>query len=651
MQITVEENGRRRTVDVFGRSATLGRDPSNAVVLTAVAISTFHLELRVFPEGLVARDLGSRNGTALRRAAGGVPGLLPAKEFVPISPADELLLGARDAPVRVRVRRDASDDPGGDGATIHLSRPIAEVTPAHLESEAWPAFVALNRELLAADSLPSVLAVGLRHTLALVPPATHVTALVFGRRGRAGGPEHVVQLARGESTPRPVDADTLSASVVDRVLMTRAVEDRVGLLAEDAGRELPGALSVEMLTLRSLLCAPLWVGEDVFGVLQADVRDLPLGEAGGRFLPTHLERVMVVAGPMALAIRNHRLLGELRAERDTLADENRQLRGKLQRDKGRPALIGRSSALEQVRSVVARVGPTDLPVLLTGETGTGKELIARLVHFESPRRDAPFVACNLATLPEGLVEAELFGATRGSYTGATRDRAGLFAQAHGGTLFLDEVGELPAPAQVALLRVLQEGEYRRVGESRLRTVDARIVAATNADLERAVKEGTFREDLLYRINTVRLDLPPLRERPGDVALLVAHLLPLLAARQGRATPQVSDELERTLAAYDWPGNVRQLENELARAVALTPPGEPLRAGTLSPGLRGVADPVGIGNGVHAGLPLREAVSKYECEYVRAALIANDGNRTHAARALDITRAGIQKIIKRCGLDV
>jgi PAS domain S-box-containing protein len=255
-------------------------------------------------------------------------------------------------------------------------------------------------------------------------------------------------------------------------------------------------------------------------------------------------------------------------ERARLQQQNQYLREEIQADHNFEEIVGRSPALAAVLDGVGRVAPTDSTVLITGETGTGKELIARAIHSRSRRRDRPLIKLNCAALPAGLVESELFGHEKGAFTGAIARRIGRFELANGGTLFLDEVGELPPEAQAKLLRVLQEREFERVGGSAPIRADVRVLAATNRDLLQAVREKTFREDLYYRLNVFPVHLPPLRERQGDVPLLAHFLINKFAPRVGRKVDGLSDETMRRLMAYGWPGNVRELENVLERAVIL-----------------------------------------------------------------------------------
>ena len=250
---------------------------------------------------------------------------------------------------------------------------------------------------------------------------------------------------------------------------------------------------------------------------------------------------------------------------------------------GRFGLIGDSPAMRTLFDWIERVAPSDVPVLIHGETGTGKELVARALHEESRRAGGPFVAENCAAVPANLLESELFGHKRGSFTGAVADREGRFVAANGGTLFLDEIGDMPLEMQAKLLRVLEEREVRPVGANRQVPIDVRVVAASHRDLEAMVAERAFREDLFYRLNVVRLELPPLREREGDVELLVRFFVQREAARLGVADPTVAPAALAVLAAAPWPGNVRQLENEIQRTLALS--GGKIGVDDLSPALR------------------------------------------------------------------
>lgn len=309
-------------------------------------------------------------------------------------------------------------------------------------------------------------------------------------------------------------------------------------------------------------------------------------------------------------------------------------------------MIGESSVMQAVRKLIQRVGRAALPVLVTGETGTGKELVAREVHASSPRSAGPFVALNCGGLPETLLESELFGHARGAFTGADRDRKGVFAAADGGTLFLDEVNSLPMAAQAKLLRVLQEGTVRPVGSDREVRVNVRVVAATNADLRREVEAGRFRSDLFFRLDVLRVNLPALRERLDDIEPLVLHFL------RGTGIASVEASALAALASHSWPGNVRELQNEIQRAACMCD-GSVLTASNLSIPLpvdritRRAPAPVQLAPASNRCLD--EQLMDAERSIIAAALAAHGGNRTHTARALGITRIGLLRKMSRLGL--
>jgi len=314
-----------------------------------------------------------------------------------------------------------------------------------------------------------------------------------------------------------------------------------------------------------------------------------------------------------------------------------------------PAIVGGAPAMREVFALVARAARSGATVLLTGETGTGKELIARAIHDAGPRRAGPFVALNCAAFPETLLESELFGHRKGAFTGADRDRQGLIESAERGTLFLDEVTETSGPFQAKLLRVLQEREVRALGGTRPRRIDVRIVAASNRDPWADVRSGRFREDLYYRLAVFPIHVPPLRERSGDAIALARHFLALYGRREGVPGVTLSDGAAQLLEAYRWPGNVRELENEIQRALALAAPGAILDAGHFSRRLRVEHEPLPAGEALRAE-GLRGALQRYEARLIRHALAQHGGQRAATARSLGITREGLYKKLKRYGIE-
>jgi two-component system, NtrC family, response regulator HydG len=349
---------------------------------------------------------------------------------------------------------------------------------------------------------------------------------------------------------------------------------------------------------------------------------------------------------------NDEMLAVVARARELLAlrRENRRLRDEL--EGGVSGVIGSAPALRDVLRVVRRVAPTDVTVLITGESGTGKEVMARALHEGSRRAGGAFVALNCSALPAELIESELYGHVRGAFTGADRNREGLFAAADGGTLFLDEVGDLAPAAQAKLLRSLEERTIMPIGSTQALAVDVRLIAATNRPLERLAAEASFRTDLLYRLSVVQLQLPPLRERREDVPALAAHFIAHFSDRYGRAPLPLAETARRALLAYDWPGNVRELRNTIERAVVLAD-GAAIEVGDLPAGIAGNSVPLRPADAAIAELPYVEARARaleaFERSFLSASLERNDGNISATARALGLHRQSLQKMLRRLGL--
>jgi two-component system response regulator AtoC len=335
-------------------------------------------------------------------------------------------------------------------------------------------------------------------------------------------------------------------------------------------------------------------------------------------------------------------------EQRRLRSENAYLRAQLQERYRFEGIVGRSRPMRDLFQLLETVAPTASTILVNGETGTGKELIARAIHHNSPRRAQRFVALNCSAIPETLLEAELFGHVRGAFTGAVGTRQGRLEQANRGTLFLDEVGTMSMPLQMKLLRVLQEREFERVGDSHTMKVDVRVIAATNADLRRMVGEGTFREDLFYRLNVIPVRLPPLRERKEDIALLVSHFLQKFCGEAGRPPMTLSQAAMRALMAYGWPGNIRQLENAIERSVALSGGRAQVEASDLPQEIQAAQEPPTV-----AGLPFPDEgldfesfIAGIEREMIHRSLERTNGNKGAAARLLNLKRTTLVEKLKR-----
>ncbi len=464
----------------------------------------------------------------------------------------------------------------------------------------------------------------------------------------------------GELEPRSgrnLSQDDLGAEQlsVSTSLARRAIDRGEPVVAVDAMRELSSSYqSVHALKLRSVLALPLLAHGKVLGVAYLDDR-----ARRGAFGPKELGWAQSVAPIAALAIADAQRQDELRkalgraehasreleralAEKETALDVAQRELASRTHSRGTRfrygEIVGESAAVRQMLQLVDRVATADVPVLLRGESGSGKELVARAIHRHSPRAKRPFVGENCSAVPETLLESTLFGHVRGAFTGALRPRVGLFEAAHGGTLFLDEIGEMSLSMQAKLLRILEDGLVRPVGSTDGRKVDVRVLAATHRDLEQMVEQEAFRKDLYYRLQVVEVRIPPLRERQDDVPLLVQHLL---AKHGSDRKVEVRSEAMSALSAHDWPGNVRQLENEIRRALLLS--GEVITVANLS------FQPAEQPPTAELGLNVRARVDRLESELVREALECTGGNQSQAAKLLGLSRYGLHKMMKRLGI--
>jgi DNA-binding NtrC family response regulator len=336
-------------------------------------------------------------------------------------------------------------------------------------------------------------------------------------------------------------------------------------------------------------------------------------------------------------------------EQRRLTSENAYLRSQLEERYQFGGILGRSRPMQALFQLLETVARSNSTIIVTGETGTGKEVVARAIHHNSPRRAHRFVALNCSAIPETLLEAELFGHVRGAFTGAVGTRQGRFEQAHKGTLFLDEVGTMSVALQMKLLRALQEREFERVGDSQTIKVDVRVIAATNSDLARMVAEGTFREDLFYRLNVIPIQLPPLRERRDDIPLLAKHFLEKFAPGQSL---HLAQQAMRAMMAYHWPGNVRQLENAVERAVALSAGRQEIAVGDLPPEVQATpqATTTPFVDFPDEGLDMPTYLASIEKDLIQRALDRTKGNRNRAADLLRIKRTTLVEKLKRMGAD-
>ncbi len=424
-----------------------------------------------------------------------------------------------------------------------------------------------------------------------------------------------IRIARNISAENLQDVTQISTSVVRKVLQTGET-----VLVYDTQTE--GAFenmhSIIMYHIRSIACVPLKIKERPIGAIYLD----SINQRSG-FTHTSIPFLTTFANQAAIAIENAQLYRQLQ-------EENRQLRKEVQRVSGFAGIIGESAKMKQVFDMINSVLDSEATVLIQGESGTGKELVARALHHHGLRHEKPFVALFCGSLPESLLESELFGHKKGAFTGAASDKKGLFEAADSGTFFLDEIGDISLAIQTQLLRVLQEGEIKRVGENHVRKVDVRIVAATNKNLEEKIKDGSFREDLYYRLNVMNIYMPPLRERSEDIPLLAQNFLMTFAGKYKKTLHGFAAEAMDRLAHYHWPGNIRELKNTIERAVVLA-------KGVLI-GREDLRLPETNGTAL---VPVNQTLEDVVRRVVEQTLRDTGGNVTHAATRLGVSRRWIQ----------
>jgi len=398
--------------------------------------------------------------------------------------------------------------------------------------------------------------------------------------------------------------------------------------------------SVLDLQLRTAFCVPLRSGDKPIGVIYTDSTKLT-----DVVTEEDISIISAFASQASIAIENARFHGELVLSREKLARENIELKQRLTERYSFSGIIGKSKSMIEIFDTIKKIAPYSTTVLIQGETGTGKELIARAIHFNSPRKDKPLVTINCGAMPAELLESELFGHKKGSFTGASSDKVGLFETANGGTIFLDEIGDMPQPLQVKLLRALQEGEIRRVGENRARKVDVRVIAATNRDLAEDVKSGKFRRDLYYRLNVVPIIIPPLRERSEDIIPLTEHFLGKYSRKMNKKNVKISSEAMKLLVSSAWPGNVRELENSIERALAMCGSSKVLRPEHF-PHLMHNRD---LFNELKKEDSLKEMLKAVEKQIIMDALEKSGHNITKAAKRLKVTRQHLHNKIREYGI--
>jgi Nif-specific regulatory protein len=676
IRLEVEQgDARGRQLERDIAEITIGRAPSSELVLPDWHISGTHGALVIAPEtgALRYKDFNSTNGSRVRRGSLLLSVDVSCGHELELQPGDRLLLGDPEHPVVVRITyipalqqpvapgetaptlppgTNALRMPSSPKATAPIAppppepearvvalRPVALVGEARQALEGDPVsmktLLASTRELSGALELDEVLDAIERATFETVPRATHLTVVL---RDESSGdrPEYVPVTTR----VRGSQGSAGEAIPTARSVVRKVIEQRTAVLAADAMREVGETASIMGAKILSTMAAPLWKGDDILGVLQVDNR-----ASAGIFKERDLDLLMLVAQQASLGVANARLYRRVQMAEASARSENSFLKQRAQ--KKFEGIIGDASVMRQLFEKLSKVIDTRVTVLVEGETGTGKELVASAIHYQSRRKEKLFIAQNCAALPENLLESELFGHKKGSFTGATEDKKGLFELADGGTLFLDEIGEMPLALQAKILRVLQEGEVRPVGSGVMRTVDVRIVAATNRDLEAEVAAGRFRQDLYYRLQVFPVRLPPLRERRDDIPALCAHFLKRYSYELGKPVAGFSQQTLELLMSYEWPGNVRELENEVQRLVIQADAGAYVMAEHLSPRIRnieGLLDRIRPPRGT-----LKDQIEHIEKWLLIEALREHGNNKSATAKTLGITREGLHKKLKGYGI--
>jgi transcriptional regulator with GAF, ATPase, and Fis domain len=592
-------------VFLLAADITFGRDVGNSFCLPDPALSRRHCAF-VHEQGTWSvRDLNSSNGTFVN----GVQ--VSAK---PLEEGDRIAIGGS---VLLFVTASASPTPSVNMIDIDF---VAPTTRLAIDDSVYlkrtpTARTATEHGLRALLTISTAIH-ALRSEDDLHQQLLSLLTDVIPAAGAA------VILARSDGELEVVEGGTHRSTdplQISRTVITRVLHERAGLLMRDAA----------LTNARSLLCVPIAMRETVFGALYL------ASPAGGAFDDEHLQLVTAIARIAAIAIGNVRQLAALEKEAERL-----QADLVLQHN-----LVGSSDSMQRVFARVGRVARTDATVLITGETGTGKELVARAIHLNGARARRPFVAVNCAALSESLLESDLFGHERGAFTGAVGLKKGRVELADGGTLFLDEVGELAPGLQAKLLRVLQEREFERVGGTRPIKVDIRLLSATNRNLDEQVRAGRFRQDLLFRLNVVTIEMPALRERRSDIPVLARHFMTRSAARVGRNVWELSAAALSCLEAYDWPGNVRELENAIEHAAVIGSTPEILPEDLPENIVHAAMAPSGpaVQGSFHASV----------LETKKAAIVqafrASGGSYTEAARLLGIHPNYLHRVVKNLGL--
>jgi Nif-specific regulatory protein len=638
--------------DVFPLTAseryTLGRAATNRIVLKDELCSREHAEVYYADGQWRLRDLNSLNGTRVNEER--------LTSEVELAPRDEVHLG-KTRLIFVEDMGELPDVPSPHGEGVSIKKRLGQtrfLTPLPPDNSsathAVPTPAASQRHNLSRDlallyrlaldmgsaaSYEELVRIVLDGLLEAIPAEVGAILTLKGSngsrlvadKGRPGTPAEDGESGLEVTAHRHRDPSVRTYSRVSDYLSREVMRSREAILAEDVARDryLRNRESLSDLGVTSVICAPVLFGERVLGLIHLYCTD-PLRALDDE----DLHFAVAVAKQLAAVIHQMQ-------RQDSLTAENRILRDQLRVES---ELVGESDAVKGIESQVARVASTNATVLIRGESGVGKELVARAIHYSSQRREAPFVCLNCAALTETLLESELFGHEKGSFTGATEKKIGKFEAADHGTIFLDEIGEMNVGTQAKLLRILEGHSFERVGGSVPIKVDVRVVAATNQPLEDAVRAGTFRKDLFFRLQVVEMRVPPLRERRSDISLLADHFLRRFVRETGRKIKGFTPAALQKMEAYDWPGNVRELRNVVERAVALSG-GPMLDAADIWLSSLDMFSPAEAAPGAYQPVSLEEV----EKVHIMRTLQHTDWNKSKSAEILKIERSTLDRKIK------
>jgi len=605
----------------------IGRDRGNYLSIDDPSVSRRHCLIKADEGRFTLSDLGSYNGTRVN----GIPikeRVLEHGDMVSIGDSLFLFLLHDEAPTTTGERDVQLDDGETEQPTVLLRIEDALYLQPEKLLAALPATARLARDLnallrisIALSSITKLAAlqVQLIESVFEVLPAQRGAILLKDRN--ADGFQ-VFARHRNPNPGQPV--------IVSRTIVNRVIGQRVSVMLRDAATSQFASEpdSLRAAQTRSLLCVPLVVFDNTLGAVYVDTADAEVA-----FDENHLQLLTAIAAIASIAIENARRV-------EWLEEENERLRAAMTIDHN---MVGEGASMLAVQSIVAKVAPTDSTVLILGESGTGKEMAARAIHTNSRRRNRAFVAINCAVLSETLLESELFGHEKGAFTGAIAQKKGKFEIADGGTLFLDEIGELAPGLQSKLLRVLQELEFERIGSTRPIKVDVRLIAATNRDPDEAIKSGSLRQDLYYRLNVVQITMPPLRERKEDIDLLASFFAVRFGEKCKRRIKGITPEARACLMSYDWPGNVRELENAIEHAAVLGATEFILPDDLPEAVVEAIPNPGGHASNYH------DAVTAAKKQIILQTFEQSGGNHNEAARLLGINPNNLHRLIRNLDL--